>query len=116
MAPVREKLFTLNDEQFTQLRAALANVVESGTAARSKIQGVVLAGKTGTAQSRKFAKNGKELNFSWFVGFAPADDPKIVVAMMLEYVPFQGATTATLVSKIIGSYLHATPVMDITPY
>ncbi|HEX6599588.1 MAG TPA: penicillin-binding transpeptidase domain-containing protein, partial [Gemmatimonadaceae bacterium] len=102
--------------QFAQLRAALANVVESGTAVRSKLQGVVLAGKTGTAQSRKFDKNGKELNFSWFVGFAPADDPKIVVAMMLEYVPFQGATTATLVSKIIGSYLHATPVVDIVPY
>lgn len=117
VAPVREKLFTLNDEQFTQLRAALANVVASGTAVRSQIKGVVLAGKTGTAQSRKFASNGKELNFSWFVGFAPADDPKIVVAMMLEYVPFQGATTATLVSKIIGSYLHVTPVAtNITPY
>jgi penicillin-binding protein 2 len=116
LAPVRERLFSLDTAQSTQLRAALANVVESGTAVRSRLQGVVLAGKTGTAQSRKFAKNGKELNFSWFVGFAPADDPKIVVAMMLEYVPFQGATTATLVSKIIGSYLHATPVVDIVPY
>jgi penicillin-binding protein 2 len=116
MQPARERLFTLDPTQFAQLRAALANVVESGTAVRSKLQGVVLAGKTGTAQSRKYDKNGKELNFSWFVGFAPADDPKIVVAMMLEYVPFQGATTATLVSKIIGSYLHATPVVDIVPY
>jgi len=116
LSPVREQLFTLDPQQFSQLRAALANVVESGTAVRSKLQGVVLAGKTGTAQSRKFDKNGKELNFSWFVGFAPADDPKIVVAMMLEYVPFQGATTATLVSKIIGSDLHATPVVDIVPY
>ena len=116
LAPVRERLFSLDSAQFTQLRAALANVVESGTAVRSRLQGVVLAGKTGTAQSRKYDKNGKELNFSWFVGFAPADDPKIVVAMMLEYVPFQGATTATLVSKIIGSYLHATPVVDIVPY
>jgi len=116
LAPDRKRLFQLNREQFAQLRLALANVVESGTAQRAKMTGVVLAGKTGTAQSRKFAANGKELNFSWFVGFAPADDPKIVVAMMLEYVPFQGATTATLVSKIIGEYLHVTPVVDITPY
>jgi len=116
LTPVHDTLFTLDTKQDSLLRAALANVVESGTAVRSKLQGVVLAGKTGTAQSRKYDKNGKELNFSWFVGFAPADDPKIVVAMMLEYVPFQGATTATLVSKIIGSYLHATPVMDIVPY
>jgi len=116
LKPVRDRLFTLDQEQFTQLRAALANVVESGTAVRSRLQGVVLAGKTGTAQSGKYDKNGKELNFSWFVGFAPADDPKIVVAMMVEYVRFQGATTATMVSKIIGSYLHATPVVDIVPY
>jgi len=116
LAPVHDTLFTLDTAQSTQLRAALANVVESGTAVRSRLQGVVLAGKTGTAQSGKYGKNGKELNFSWFVGFAPANDPKIVVAMMLEYVPFQGATTATLVSKIIGSYLHATPVSDIVPY
>jgi penicillin-binding protein 2 len=114
--PERKRLFQLNGQQFAQLRAALANVVEEGTAQRAKMEGVVLAGKTGTAQSRKFASNGKELNFSWFVGFAPADDPKIVVAMMLEYVPFQGATTATLVSKIIGAYLHTTPVVDVTPY
>jgi penicillin-binding protein 2 len=116
LKPVRERLFTLSDTQFTQLRAALANVVESGTAQRARIQGVMLAGKTGTAQSGKYGTNGKELNFSWFVGFAPADDPKIVVAMMLEYVPFQGATTATLVSKIIESYLHVKPVVDIVPY
>jgi penicillin-binding protein 2 len=116
LPPDRKKIFNLTADQFQGLRAALANVVESGTAARAQIKGVVLAGKTGTAQSRKYDKNGKELNFSWFVGFAPADDPKIVVAMMLEYVPFQGATTATLVSKIIESYLHVKPVVDIVPY
>jgi penicillin-binding protein 2 len=116
LPPDRRKIFSLTDDQFRGLRAALANVVETGTAARAQIKGVVLAGKTGTAQSRKYDKNGKELNFSWFVGFAPADDPKIVVAMMLEYVPFQGATTATLVSKIIESYLHVKPVVDIVPY
>lgn len=116
LKPVRERLFTLDADQSTQLRAALANVVESGTAQRARIQGVVLAGKTGTAQSGKYGPNGKELNFSWFVGFAPADDPKIVVAMMLEYVPFQGATTATLVSKVIEAYLHVTPVVNIVPY
>jgi penicillin-binding protein 2 len=115
-APDRKRIFKLTDAQFGDLRAALANVVASGTAERAQIKGVVLAGKTGTAQSRKYGANGKELNFSWFVGFAPADDPKIVVAMMLEYVPFQGATTATLVSKIISAYLHVTPVVDVTPY
>ncbi|MES2178220.1 MAG: penicillin-binding protein 2 [Gemmatimonadota bacterium] len=114
--PERTRLFQLTDPQFALLRAALANVVEEGTAVRAKMEGVVLAGKTGTAQSRKYAANGKELNFSWFVGFAPANDPTIVVAMMLEYVPFQGATTATLVSKVIGKYLGVVPKVDVVPY
>jgi penicillin-binding protein 2 len=111
--PERKQIFNLTPEQLAGVRAALANVVESGTAVRSKIQGVVLAGKTGTAQSGKYASNGKELNFAWFVGFAPADDPKIVVAMMTEYVPFQGATTATLAAKIIEAYLHVKPVVAL---
>jgi len=111
--PERKQIFNLTPEQLAGVRAALANVVESGTAQRAQIKGVVLAGKTGTAQSGKYAPNGKELNFAWFVGFAPADDPKIVVAMMTEYVPFQGATTATLAAKIIEAYLHVKPVVQL---
>jgi penicillin-binding protein 2 len=111
--PERKQIFTLTPDQFRDVRAALANVVESGTAQRAKMQGVVMAGKTGTAQSGKYGPNGKELNYAWFVGFAPADDPKIVVAMMMEFVPFQGATTATLAAKLIGAYLHQTPVIAL---
>ncbi len=112
-APERKRIFTLPPDQLAQLRAALANVVQSGTAAGAKIQGVTLAGKTGTAQTGKFGRDGKELNHAWFVGFAPVDDPKIVVAVMLEYVPFHGAITAQLASKIIESYLHVKPVSAV---
>jgi len=111
--PERKQIFNLTPDQLAGVRAALANVVESGTAQRAQIKGVVLAGKTGTAQSGKYGPNGKELNFAWFVGFAPADDPKIVVAMMTEYVPFQGATTATLAAKVIEAYLHVKPVVQL---
>ena len=87
----------------------LAGVVQHGTAAASQIRGVMLAGKTGTAQ------NAHDLtrDHAWFVGFAPANDAKIVVAVMLEYVPFHGAITAQLASKIIGAYLHVKPVSAI---
>ena len=52
-APERKRIFTLPADQLAQLRAALANVVQTGTAAGAKIQGVTLAGKTGTAQTGK---------------------------------------------------------------
>jgi penicillin-binding protein 2 len=101
----RTKLFELTPDQSLMIRAALVNVVSSGTAAASAIQGIKVAGKTGTAQSGKKV-NGVELNHAWFVGFAPADDPKIVVAVMLEYVSFHGSVTAHLATAIIERYLH----------
>jgi cell division protein FtsI/penicillin-binding protein 2 len=88
-----------------QLQTALAGVVSSGTAAGAQIQGLAIAGKTGTAQSGRFVE-GKELNHAWFVGYAPANDPKIVVALMLEYVPFHGSVSARLATQIMERYLR----------
>ena len=99
----RKRLFQLDDEQMAGVRNALAGVVSRGTAARSQIQGVMLAGKTGTAQSGRF-RGAAELNHAWFVGFAPANDAKIVVAVMLEYGG-HGTRAAAIASKIIEHYL-----------
>jgi penicillin-binding protein 2 len=111
--PERKQLFQLSDADFGELRVALAGVAEAGgTAAASAIKGVALAGKTGTAQSGVH-KNGVELNHAWFVGFAPANDPKIVVAVMLEYVPFHGSVAAHIASAIIGHYLKVQPVSTV---
>jgi penicillin-binding protein 2 len=106
------KLFQLPQDQYDLLRLALVNVVAEGTAAASAVQGVKIAGKTGTAQSNRFV-NGKELNHAWFVGYAPADDPKIVVAVMLEYVPFHGSVTAHMATAIISRYLHVQAVNTV---
>jgi penicillin-binding protein 2 len=101
----RTKVFQLTPEQMEGLQTAMAGVVSSrGTAAGAQIQGVVIAGKTGTAQSGVF-RNGVELNHAWFAGYAPADDPKIVVVVMLEQVPFHGSVTALMASKLIEHYL-----------
>jgi penicillin-binding protein 2 len=101
----RTKLFHLTPEQMKGLQAAMAGVVSSrGTAAGAQIQGVVIAGKTGTAQSGVF-RNGVELNHAWFTGYAPAEDPKIVVVVMLEQVSFHGSVTALMASKLIEHYL-----------
>ena len=99
------RLFQLDSGQMAGLRSALAGVVRRGTAAASRIEGVDLAGKTGTAQSGKFV-GGTELNHAWFVGYAPADNPKIVVAVMIEFGG-HGPRSAAIASKIIEHYLHA---------
>lgn len=108
--PERTKIFNLPVDQLKGVQNALASVVASGTGGQAAVQGVLVAGKTGTAQTRVF-RNGQELNHAWFVGYAPANDPKIVVAVMLEFVPFHGSVTAGMASKIIAKYLGVQPTI-----
>lgn len=100
----QERLFTLDPEQMEGIRAALAGVVSSGTARSAAIQGVVLAGKTGSAQNAQ----DPERDHAWFVGFAPANDPQIVVAVMLEF-GLHGSRAARIASKIVEAYLKVAP-------
>ena len=51
-------------------------------------------------------QGGKPLYYAWFAGMAPAEDPKIVVVVMVPDVTFEGATSAGLATKIIAHYLH----------
>jgi len=107
-APRHNRIFTLTDQQMDGLRTALAGVVEAGTARSAQIQGVVLAGKTGTAQNSQDPTR----DHAWFVGFAPADNPKIVVAVMLEF-GLHGTRAARIASKIVDAYLHTTTTQFI---
>lgn len=94
----RTKIFHLTDDQFAGLRRALIDVVSTrGTAASAVIEGVQVAGKTGTAQNA-----GPD--HAWFVGFAPVDEPAIVVALMIEH-GLHGSAAARIATKIIERYL-----------
>ena len=108
--PERTKIISLAGDQLKGVQNALASVVAGGTGGGAAVKGVLVAGKTGTAQTGVF-KNGKELYHAWFIGYAPADDPKIVVAIMLEFVPFHGSVSAHLASQIIGKYLGIVPIV-----
>jgi peptidoglycan glycosyltransferase len=68
-------------------RDLMVNVVQSGTGTRAQIPGIRVGGKTGTAQT------GLDTNHVWFVGFAPADAPKVAVAVVLENLPVASEAT-----------------------
>jgi penicillin-binding protein 2 len=105
--PKLSKRITLAPEQIAQLRKAMMGVVsEGGTAAGAAIKGVKVAGKTGTAETKRNDKNGHPLYWAWFAGMAPAEDPTIVVVVMVPEVTFEGATAAGFATKIIARYLH----------
>ena len=102
-AAERTPLFRLTPEQMQGLQAALASVVGSGTAAGSRLEGITVAGKTGTAQNAA----DRNRDHAWFVGYAPAEDPKIVVAVMLEF-GLHGSRAARIATRIVERYLKAT--------
>ena len=106
----REQIFQLTPEQMLGLRNAMAGVVSAtGTAGSAAIRGVVLAGKTGTAQMPP-----PLTDHAWFVGFAPAEDPKILVSVLLVNRQ-HGYNAARAASKTIEHYLRqaVAPIVDI---
>ena len=107
--PERDQVIKLTPQQLDLVRGALVGVVEGGTASASAIKGVQLAGKTGTAQTGTLDAQGRELDHAWFVGFAPAEDAKIVVAVMIEFGG-HGTRAAAIASAIIANYLKVTPI------
>ena len=93
----------LTYKQRTELWKGMERVVGNGGTGRLvQIEGLRIAGKTGTAD---FRAHGKELNLAWFLGFAPVEDPQIAIAVMVEGTSssdsYHGGSTAGPVAKDI---------------
>lgn len=69
-----------------ELTTAMEGVVSEGTGTNAAIPGVPVAGKTGTAETpgNKACGGGENENQAWFMGFAPANEPKIAIAASVE--------------------------------
>ena len=78
------------------LTEMLENVVTRGTGGNAAIPGVRVAGKTGTAES-----GIPGVNTTWFISFAPADNPRIAIAVVLQNQRGTGGATAAPISKAI---------------
>ena len=68
-------------------------VQPGGTAPRAQVMGYRVAGKTGTAHKLEGGGYAADRYVSSFVGFAPASDPRLIVAVMIDE-PAAGSTTA----------------------
>ena len=82
-----------------QLTEMMTSVVENGSGRRARIPGVTVAGKTGTAENA-----GPDHN--WFIGFAPADDPQIAVAVFVANGGGTGGdVSAPIARDVMQAYL-----------
>jgi cell division protein FtsI/penicillin-binding protein 2 len=95
----------------------LEGVLEpGGTASSVSVPGYVLAGKTGTAQKVEHGTYSDTEYVASFVGFAPAQHPKLLVAVVVDqplYVHFGGAVAAPVFGQIAA---FALPYLGISPH
>ncbi len=104
----REKKESLIDEKhFDPIIRGMVNVIDKGTAQNSKIKGISFAGKTGTAENFiKIKGQRKQLtDHSIFIGFAPAENPKIAICVFIENGYWGTRWAAPISSLIAEKYL-----------
>ncbi len=92
------------------VRDAMISVVNEGTGQRAKLEGVLVAGKTGSAQVVTHArletnKSAREYQpHGWFLCFAPADHPKLAMVVMVEHGTAGGTSAAPVAGQILARY------------
>jgi peptidoglycan glycosyltransferase len=86
----------MSGQTAAELTSMMTQVVESGTGTAAQIPNVPVAGKTGTAETGRQGEND-----TWFIAFAPADAPRVAVAVALQNQAGTGGTTAAPVAKAI---------------
>jgi peptidoglycan glycosyltransferase len=83
------------------LRGSLWSAVnEGGTGAAARIRGLEVAGKTGTAQIRAASGSSRGQDHAWFAGYAQADDPEVVVVVLVERGGIGGQVAAPIARRI----------------
>ncbi len=93
----------ISKSQANDLKDMMVSVVQNGSGKAAKVSGVDVAGKTGTAQVAAGVPD-----HTWFTGFAPADNPKIAVAVFIKNGGGTGGEkSAPIAAEIMKAYLNA---------
>ena len=89
----------------SQLNTMMQNVVNAGTGTQAALEGIQVAGKTGTAEK------GDGTNLAWFIGFAPANDPQVAFAIVIEDTQSTGGEAAAPIAAAIIKTALAQPAL-----
>lgn len=105
------KRTVISKETSEEIRHALESVVAQGTGGKAFIEGYRVGGKTGTAQKAKDGRYLENNHIVSFIGFAPADNPELVVYVAVDNpkgtVQFGGVVAAPIVGNIMEDSLRA---------
>ncbi len=92
--PVLQRVVPYRDSTLAVLREGMRAVVERGSGLAAKIDGLPVAGKTGSAE------NPRGRPHAWFVGYAPIDAPRLVIVAFVEH-GFRGGIAAAPVARAV---------------
>ena len=98
----------ISDEEMELVRRGMWKVVNEpgGTGKKAQVKGVEVAGKTGTAQFWREINGKKEKdNHTWFISFAPYDQPKFAVCVFVQGAKSGGAVSAPIAQRILEQAL-----------
>jgi peptidoglycan glycosyltransferase len=99
----QEQSTVMKPSTASTVTAMMERVVQSGTGTQAQIPGVRVAGKTGTAETQI----GKTTNNVWFIAFAPADNPRVAIAVTMEkQIGFGGDVAAPVAKAVMESLLR----------
>lgn len=99
----------VSEETSTLMRSLLEQVVSIGGAKNAAVPGYLVGGKTGTAQVYKEGKIVRDVHIGSFLGFAPANDPRIALLVIVDEadtpVDYGGTTAAPFAGQILSDVL-----------
>lgn len=107
---IKHSVTHIPDTIYNLVQLGMQDVIEAGTGRVARIEGITMAGKTGTAENYGIinGKREKLQDHSWFVCFAPRDNPKIAVAIIVENAGFGATWAGPMARMVIEKYLNDT--------
>jgi penicillin-binding protein 2 len=105
---VKHNVTHIPDTIYNLVQLGMQDVIEAGTGRVARIEGISIAGKTGTAENYGIINGKREKleDHSWFVCFAPRDNPKIAVAVIIENAGFGATWAGPIARMVIEKYLN----------
>ena len=94
----------MSKETARTMKDLMKGVVAEGTGTNAAISGITVCGKTGTADHND-DPNKQEAPHSWFIGFAPYENPQIAIAVIVEDGGVGGGIAAEITRELIKTYL-----------
>lgn len=103
--PLSRGTRVLDKQTAIQLRAMMSAVTRYGTGQEAYVEKGGSAGKTGSAETGHYDKNGKSLSHAWFAGYAPLDNPAYVIVVFVEDGMSGGDVAAPIFREIAEAVL-----------